>query len=260
MKVVILAGGFGTRLSEETDLKPKPMIEIGGKPILWHIMKTYSHYGFNEFIICLGYKGHVIKEFFTNYFIHQSDLTVDLEKNKIEIHNSQAEPWKITLVDTGQNTMTGGRIKRIEKYVNNEPFLLTYGDGIGNIDINELVTFHKKHKKIATVTVVQPSGRFGAIKFDEKEEVKVFAFEEKPKGDNSWINGGFFILEPKIFDYILEGDSTIWEKKPLESIAKDGQLIAYKHFGFWKPMDTQRDKIELEELWQRNQATWKIWN
>ncbi|MFA6923084.1 MAG: glucose-1-phosphate cytidylyltransferase [Bacteroidales bacterium] len=259
MKVVILAGGYGTRLSEETDLKPKPMVEIGGKPILWHIMKIYSHYGFNEFIICLGYKGYLIKEYFSNYFLHQSDLTIDLEKNKMEIHNSHAEKWKITLVDTGQNTMTGGRIKKIEKYVNNETFMLTYGDGIGDVNINELVSFHKKHKKSAAVTVVQPTGRFGIIKFDEKEEVNVFAFEEKPKGDNSWVNGGFFILEPKIFDYISDGDSTIWEKKPLETIAKDEQLVAYKHYGFWKPMDTLRDKIELEELWSKNKAPWKIW-
>ncbi len=258
MKVVILAGGLGTRLSEETDLKPKPMVEIGGKPILWHIMKTYSHYGFNEFVICCGYKSYMIKEYFANYFLHQADVTIDLQLNKLDVHFSHAEPWKITLVETGLNTMTGGRIKRIEKYVNNETFMLTYGDGIGDVNISELIKFHKKHKKTATVTVVQPSGRFGAIQFDEKEEVKVFAFQEKPKGDNSWINGGFFVLEPKIFDFI-EGDSTIWERKPLETIAKDGQLVAYKHYGFWKPMDTLREKNELEELWDSGKAKWKLW-
>lgn len=259
MKVVILAGGYGTRLSEETDIKPKPMIEIGGRPILWHIMKIYSHYGFNEFIICCGYKGYLIKEYFANYFLHQSDITVDLQNNKLDIHFSNAEPWKITLIETGLNSMTGGRIKRIEKYIDNQPFMLTYGDGIGDIDISKLVEFHKSQKKLATVTVVQPSGRFGAIQFDEKEEVKIFAFQEKPKGDNTWINGGFFVLEPDIFKYIKDGDSSVWEKSPLESLAKDGQLIAYKHYGFWKPMDTIRDKNELEELWNNEKAKWKLW-
>lgn len=259
MKVVILAGGLGTRISEETDLKPKPMIEIGGKPILWHIMKIYSHYGFNDFIICCGYKGYMIKEYFANYFLHQADVTIDLAKNDYQIHQSKAEPWKITLVDTGLNTMTGGRIKRIQPYLNNEPFFMTYGDGVGDINIKELLEFHHLHKKLATVTVVQPSGKFGAITFDKKESDKVFAFQEKPKGDGSWVNGGFFILEPGIFEYIREEDKTIWEKSPLESLAKDGQLVAFKHHGYWKPMDTLRDKTELEEAWQNSAAKWKIW-
>jgi len=259
MKVVILAGGMGTRISEESDFKPKPMIEIGGKPILWHIMKIYSHFGFNDFIICCGYKGYVIKEYFANYFLHQADVTIDLEKNDYDIHHSHAEPWKITLIETGLNTMTGGRIKRIEKYVNGEPFLLTYGDGVADVDIPALVGFHQSQKKLATVTVVQPSGRFGAIIFDKNESVNVFAFQEKPKGDGAWVNGGFFVLEPKIFGYIKEGDQTIWEKAPLENLACDGQLVAYKHFGFWKPMDTLRDKNELEEAWQTGNAKWKTW-
>ncbi len=256
MKVVILAGGFGTRLSEETDIKPKPMVEIGGKPILWHIMKIYSTYGFNDFVICLGYKGYVIKEYFANYFLHMSDVTIDLKNNKMEIHNVKAEPWKVTLVDTGLNTMTGGRIKRVQKYIGNETFMLTYGDGVGNINIKKLLEFHRKHDKYATLTAVQPSGRFGAL---DLEESKVKAFKEKPKGDGAWINGGFFVLEPQIFDYI-EGDETIWEREPLENLAKDGQLMAYKHTGFWKPMDTLRDKRELESLWQSGNPPWKIWN
>lgn len=255
MKVVILAGGFGTRLSEETDIKPKPMVEIGGKPILWHIVKIYSSYGFNDFIICLGYKGYIIKEFFANYFLHTSDVTIDLKDNKIEVHSVKAEPWKVTLVDTGLNTMTGGRIKRIKPFVENQTFMLTYGDGVGNIDIKKLLEFHKSHGKYATLTAVQPSGRFGALHL---EGDKVKEFEEKPKGDGAWVNGGFFVLEPQIFDYI-EGDETIWEKEPLENLAKDGQLMAYKHTGFWKPMDTLRDKRELELLWQSGNPPWKIW-
>lgn len=255
MKVVILAGGFGTRLSEETDIKPKPMVEIGGKPILWHIMKIYSSYGFNDFIICLGYKGYIIKEFFANYFLHTSDVTIDLKDNKIEVHSVKAEPWKVTLVDTGLNTMTGGRIKRIKPFVENQTFMLTYGDGVGNIDIKKLLEFHKSHGKYATLTAVQPSGRFGALHL---EGDKVKEFEEKPKGDGAWVNGGFFVLEPQIFDYI-EGDETIWEKEPLENLAKDGQLMAYRHTGFWKPMDTLRDKRELELLWQSGNPPWKIW-
>lgn len=255
MKVVILAGGFGTRLSEETDIKPKPMVEIGGKPILWHIMKIYFSYGFNDFIICLGYKGYIIKEFFANYFLHTSDVTIDLKDNKIEVHSVKAEPWKVTLVDTGLNTMTGGRIKRIKPFVENQTFMLTYGDGVGNIDIKKLLEFHKSHGKYATLTAVQPSGRFGALHL---EGDKVKEFEEKPKGDGAWVNGGFFVLEPQIFDYI-EGDETIWEKEPLENLAKDGQLMAYKHTGFWKPMDTLRDKRELELLWQSGNPPWKIW-
>jgi glucose-1-phosphate cytidylyltransferase len=257
MKVVILAGGLGTRLSEETDLKPKPMVEIGGKPILWHIMKLYSSFGYNEFIICCGYKGYLIKEYFANYFMHQADITIDLNNNSLEVHQSNVEPWKITLVDTGLNTMTGGRIKRIKKYIDG-PFLLTYGDGVGDINIKELVDFHKSNNKKATVTVVQPSGRFGSIQFDSKEEVKVFAFQEKPKGDGSWINGGFFVCEPDVIDYI-DDDSTIWERTPLESLASKGELVAYRHYGFWKPMDTLREKIELEEMWNTNTAKWKLW-
>lgn len=257
MKVVILAGGLGTRISEETDLKPKPMIEIGGKPILWHIMKIYSSFGFNDFVICCGYKGYLIKEYFANYFLHQADVTLDLQKNSVEVHKSKAEPWKITLVDTGINTMTGGRIKRIQKYVDST-FLLTYGDGVGDVDINALIDFHKKNKKKATVTVVQPSGRFGAIQFDNSDSVKVFAFQEKPKGDGSWINGGFFVCEPSVFDEI-DDDSTIWERKPLETLAAAGELAAYRHYGFWRPMDTLRDKIDLGEMWNSGDAKWKLW-
>jgi glucose-1-phosphate cytidylyltransferase len=257
MKVVILAGGLGTRLSEETDLRPKPMIEIGGKPILWHIMKIYSSFGYNDFVICCGYKGYLIKEYFANYFLHQADVTIDLQNNSLEIHQSKAEPWKITLVDTGLNTMTGGRIKRIQNYVNGT-FLLTYGDGVGNVNINELIDFHKKNNKKATVTVVQPSGRFGSVQFDSRDEVKVFAFQEKPKGDGAWINGGFFVCEPSVFDEI-EDDKTIWERKPLENLASLGELVAYRHYGFWRPMDTLRDKIELEEMWNSETAKWKIW-
>ncbi|WP_022854420.1 glucose-1-phosphate cytidylyltransferase [Thermodesulfatator atlanticus] len=256
MKVVILAGGFGTRLSEETHLKPKPMVEIGGKPILWHIMKVYSAYGFNDFIICLGYKGYVIKEYFANYFLHMADVTIDLKNNKIEVHSAKAEPWRVTLVDTGLNTMTGGRIKRIQKFIGDETFMLTYGDGVGDIDIKTLVEFHKKHGKYATVTAVQPSGRFGALELDEKDNV--LSFREKPRGDGAWINGGFFVLEPAVFDYI-EGDETVWEREPLENLAKDGQLVAYKHRGFWKCMDTLRDKNELEKLWQSGNPPWKVW-
>ncbi len=256
MKVVILAGGFGTRLSEETDLKPKPMVEIGGKPILWHIMKIYSQYGLNDFIICLGYKGYVIKEYFANYFLHQSDVTIDLQNNSMEIHQSKAEPWKITLVDTGFNTMTGGRIKRIQKYVGNETFMLTYGDGVGNVDIGALLKYHRQNKKHVTVTSVQPSGRFGSLNLDEKKNV--VSFQEKPKGDGAWINGGFFVLEPEAFDYI-NSDDTVWEKEPLETLAQDGQLIAFTHSGFWQPMDTLRDKNHLEELWKTERAPWKLW-
>ena len=257
MKVVILAGGFGTRLSEETELKPKPMVEIGGKPILWHIMKIYSHYGFNDFVICCGYKGYYIKEYFANYFLHQADVTIDLSENSVSVHKSNAEPWKITLVDTGTNTMTGGRIKRIEPFIKEESFMLTYGDGVSDVNINALLEHHKKSGKYATLTAVQPSGKFGAINLDESG--KVLFFHEKPKGDSAWVNGGFFVLEPKIFDYIKEGDTTIWERSPLENLTKDQQLTAYKHDGFWKPMDTLRDKSELEEFWNTNNAAWKLW-
>ena len=256
MKVVILAGGLGTRLSEETVLKPKPMVEIGGSPILWHIMKIYASYGFTDFIICLGYKGYVIKEYFANYFLHQSDVTFDMVENKMEIHNSQAEPWKVTLVDTGHDTFTGGRVKRIKKYLNNEPFLLTYGDGVGSVDIKSLVDFHKGHNNLLTVTAVQPSGRFGALNISDSAQV--LSFLEKPKGDGAWINGGFFVCQPEVLDYIAD-DSTIFEKEPLENIASDGQMVAFKHTGFWKPMDTLRDKQELENLWESGQAPWKKW-
>lgn len=256
MKVVILAGGFGTRLSEETHLRPKPMVDIGDKPILWHIMKIYSSYGYNDFVICLGYKGYMIKEYFANYFIHQSDLTIDLTNNSIETHHSNAEPWKVTLVDTGKESMTGGRIKRIQKYVGNEPFLLTYGDGVGNVDIAALVDEHRRSQKLVTVTAVQPSGRFGALNLAENNQVN--SFLEKPKGDGSWINGGFFVCQPEVFQY-LDADSTIWEREPMERIAADGQLQAFKHLGFWKPMDTLRDKQELEQAWESGTAPWKTW-
>jgi len=256
MKVVILAGGYGTRLSEETEIKPKPMVEIGSKPILWHIMKIYSAYGFNDFIILLGYKGYVIKEYFANYFLHQSDVTINLGSGEIEVHNNHSEPWRVTLIDTGIDTMTGGRIKRAKKYIGDEPFLLTYGDGVGNINIKRLINFHKKHKKILTITSVQPDGRFGAL--DIGENNKVLEFKEKPKGDGGWINAGFFVCESGVFDYI-KGDETIFEDEPLKKLAKDGQLYTYKHTGFWKPMDTLRDKRELNRLWNSNKAPWKIW-
>lgn len=258
MKVVILAGGLGTRISEETTIKPKPMIEIGGKPIIWHIMKIYANYGFNEFVVCLGYKGHLIKEYFINYFLYNSDITVELEKNVVDVHFTNSESFKVTLVDTGLETNTAGRIKKIQKHVKDETFMLTYGDGVADIDINELLKFHKTNGKLATLTSIQLPGRFGNI--ETTEAGVVTKFQEKPEGDGVWINGGFFVLEPKIFDY-LQGDmETIqWEKKPLIDIANDGQLGAYKHKGFWKCMDAMRDKIELEELWESQKAPWKIW-
>lgn len=258
MKVVILAGGLGTRLSEETGIRPKPMVEIGGKPILWHIMKIYSHYGFNEFVICLGYKGYMIKEYFANYFLHQADVTIDLANNKMEIHNSDSENWKVTLVETGIDTNTAGRIKKIKKYVDGETFMLTYGDGVADIDIAKLIAFHKKSNKMATLTSIQLPGRFGNLDIDEQGSVK--KFQEKPVGDGVWINGGFFVLNKEIFNY-LEGDMNDiqWEKKPLIEIANDGQLSAYSHNGFWKCMDAIRDKIELEELWNSGKAEWKVW-
>ncbi|MEI7474779.1 MAG: glucose-1-phosphate cytidylyltransferase [bacterium] len=256
MKTVLLAGGFGTRLSEETDIKPKPMIEIGGKPILWHIMKLYSHYGLNDFIILLGYKGYVIKEYFTNYYMHQSDITVNLINNSVEIHKNVAEPWKVTLVDTGVNTMTGGRLKRVQDYIGNETFLLTYGDGLSNVNITETIKAHKESKKLATLTSVIPKGRFGSLNIQEDNSVS--SFMEKPAGDGSWVNGGFFVLEPEIFNYI-DGDSTIWEKEPLEKLAEENNLYAYRHNGFWQPMDTLREKVELEKLWKDGNAPWKIW-
>lgn len=257
MKVAILAGGFGSRISEESHLKPKPMIEIGGKPMLWHIMKIYSHYGFNDFIICLGYKGYYIKEYFANYFLHQSDITFDFSNNNQKIiHNHNAEPWRVTLVNTGIETMTGGRVKRIQKYINNEPFMLTYGDGVADIDIRKLLEYHKSHGKIATVTSTQPSGRFGALNLGDNNEV--LGFQEKPKGDGGWINAGFFVMQSEVFRYIKD-DSTILEKDPLENLAKDQHFAAYKHDGFWQPMDTLRDKNLLDELWQTGNAPWKIW-
>lgn len=255
MKVVILAGGFGTRISEESHLKPKPMIEIGDRPILWHIMKTYSYYGHNDFIICAGYKQHIIKQYFAEYYLHGSDITFDFSNNgDIIIHNNFSEPWKVTVVDTGLNTMTGGRIKRIKDYVGNEPFMMTYGDGVCDIDINELLEFHNKHKKIATMTAIQPGGRFGTLEIGDDNTINRFA--EKRKEDGGWINAGYMVLEPKIFDYI-EGDSTTFEKEPLEKVSQEGQLNAYRHNGFWQCMDTLRDKELLEKLWSEGKAPWK---
>ncbi len=258
MKVVLLAGGFGTRLSEETDIKPKPMVEIGGKPILWHIMKLYSHYGFNEFVVLVGYKGYYIKEYFANYFRHMSDFTVDLSDNSIDFFNNKSEPWKITLLDTGVDSMTGGRIKRAQKYIGDESFMLTYGDGVSDVNINDLVAFHKNHGKAMTMTSSQPEGRFGALNITDNHQV--IDFMEKPKGDGNWINAGYFICEPKVFDYITEGDSTIFEKFPLQNLAKDGEIFTYKHDGFWKPMDSLKDKNDLNKLWDQEKAPWKVWD
>jgi len=257
MKAVILAGGLGTRISEETTTKPKPMIEIGGMPILWHIMKIYSHYGINEFIICCGYKGYLIKEYFANYFLHQSDVTFNMINNEIKIHQERAEPWKVTLVDTGENTMTGGRIKRVKEYLDeNEDFCLTYGDGLSNINIKELVNFHKNHGKIATISSVYPPGRFGAL---EIKDSQVISFIEKPSGDGALINGGYFVLNTSIIDFI-EGDATVWEQGPLNKLANIGELMAFKHNDFWQPMDTLREKNYLEDLWKSNKAPWKLWS
>ncbi len=257
MKVVILAGGFGTRLSEESYLKPKPLVEIGEKPILWHIMKIYSQYGFNEFVICCGYKGYLLKEYFAQYFLHEADVTFDFTKGSQSlVHSHSAEPWKVTLVDTGLHTMTGGRVKRIEQYLEGQPFMLTYGDGLANVNIVDLVNFHKQHGHYATVTATQPSGRFGALILNEQ---KVESFTEKPKGDGAWINAGFFVLQPEVFNY-LTNDQTILEQEPLENLALEGELMAYKHQGFWQPMDTLRDKNLLENLWQSGKAPWKLWN
>jgi glucose-1-phosphate cytidylyltransferase len=257
MKVVILAGGFGTRISEESHLKPKPMIEIGERPILWHILKMYSQYGFNDFIICLGYKGYLIKEYFAHYFLHESDRTFDFSNaNQQIIHNQSAEPWKVTLVNTGLDTMTGGRVKRIRPYTDNSTFMLAYGDGVADVDIQKLLHFHKSHGKIATITAAQLSGRFGALTLGDDNIVN--EFKEKPKGDRGWVSAGFYVLEQEVFDYISD-DSIIFEKEPLENLSKDKQLVAYKHFGFWHPMDTLRDKTHLESLWQSGKAPWKIW-
>lgn len=257
MKVVILAGGFGTRISEESHLKPKPMIEIGERPILWHIMKIYSSYGFNDFIICLGYKGYCIKEYFAHYFLHESDVTFDFKNsNERLVHHHSAEPWTVTLVNTGGETLTGGRVKRVQEYIGNEPFLLTYGDGVADVNIADLVAYHKEHGKLATVTSIQPAGRFGALDLDS--ENLVHGFKEKPKGDGAWINGGFFVMQPEVLNYIA-GDATILEKEPLECLARDKQLVSYKHSGFWQPMDTLRDKNHLDELWKSGDAPWKVW-
>ena len=255
MKAVILAGGLGTRISEESSLRPKPMIEIGGKPILWHVMKIYSAHGINDFIICLGYRGYMIKEYFSNYALHMSDVTIDMQQNKREIHNSSAEPWRVTLVDTGENTMTGGRLKRVAQYLNGEDFCFTYGDGVGDVDITREIAFHKTQGTLATLTATQPPGRFGALNMDQH---KIISFQEKPQGDGGWINGGFFVLSPKVIDYI-EGDDTIWEREPMERLAAEGNMSAYRHHGFWQPMDTLRDKNHLEELWASGKAPWKTW-
>ena len=256
MKVVILAGGLGTRLAEETHLKPKPMIEIGERPILWHIMKTYSAYGLNEFIICCGYKGYLIKEYFANYFLHTSDVTFDMQLNQMEVHQKHAEPWRVTLVDTGEKTLTGGRLKRVKEYLNGETFCFTYGDGVSNLNISELVAYHQKQGRLATVTAVQPPGRYGALNIDT--EGGVLNFQEKPQGDGAWINGGYFVVEPTVIDLITD-DTTSWESEPLQKLASLNQLTAFKHYGFWQAMDTLRDKNLLEELWNSGKAPWKVW-
>jgi glucose-1-phosphate cytidylyltransferase len=255
MKAVILAGGLGTRLSEETGVRPKPMVELGGRPMLWHIMKIYSHFGINDFVICLGYKGYMIKEYFANYFLHMSDVTINLRSNEVKVHQNHSEPWTVTLVETGDDTMTGGRLKRIRHHVEGETFCCTYGDGLSNVDVRQVIEFHRQQKTWATMTAVQPPGRFGVVDIDED---KIRAFAEKPPGDGSWINGGFFVLEPQVFDEIA-GDDTAWEREPLEQLARSGQLSAFKHHGFWQPMDTLRDKALLEELWASGRAPWKIW-
>ncbi len=257
MKVVILAGGFGTRLSEETGVKPKPMVEIGGRPMLWHIMKIYSAAGIHDFIICLGYKGYVIKEYFATYSLHMSDVTFDLRHNDMQVHHNGTEPWRVTLVDTGENTMTGGRIKRIKAYIGDETFCLTYGDGVADLDIQKLIAFHQDQKTLATLTAVQPPGRFGAFSLG-KDQNLIQTFKEKPIGDGAWINGGFFVLEPQVIDYI-DGDSTIWEQDPMEKLSRKGKLAAYRHFGYWQNMDSLRDKNVLEQLWQSGNPPWKIW-
>lgn len=255
MKAIILAGGLGTRLSEETVLKPKPMVEIGGRPILWHIMKIYSAHGINDFIVCCGYKGYLIKEYFANYFLHMSDVTFDMTRNAMEVHHRHAEPWRVTLVDTGQETMTGGRVRRIREYLDGETFCLTYGDGVSDVDIDALIAFHRRERTLVTVSGVQPSGRYGVL---DVEQERVMAFQEKPKSNGSWISGGFFVVEPGALDYI-ENDASTWEREPLERIAAEGQLAIFKHCGFWAAMDTLRDKHHLEQLWASGQAPWKVW-
>jgi glucose-1-phosphate cytidylyltransferase len=256
MKAVILAGGLGTRISEETHLKPKPMVEIGGKPILWHILKIYSSFGINEFVICCGYKGYVIKEYFANYFLHMSDVTFHMRTNSMEVHQKNAEPWEVTLVDTGEQTMTGGRLKRVRSYVGEDTFCFTYGDGVSDLNIAEAIATHRAGGRLATLTAVQPPGRYGALRFGEQGAVE--GFQEKPQGDGGWINGGFFVLEPAVFDYI-EGDGMVWEREPLQRLAHEGQLQAYRHHGFWQPINTLRDRMHLEELWEAKQAPWKRW-
>jgi len=258
MKAVILAGGLGTRLAEETHLKPKPMIEIGGKPILWHIMKTYSAHGINDFIICAGYRGYMIKEYFANYFLHTSDVTFDMTDNSMVVHERRSEPWKVTIVDTGESTLTGGRLGRVRNYVNGETFCFTYGDGVANINITELVEFHRSSRKLATLSAVQPPGRYGTVSFQAEDPSSVQDFREKPDGDGGWINGGYFVLEPAVFD-LIEGDQTSWEGTPMNRLALEGQLSAYKHRGFWRAMDTLRDKQYLDSLWESSEAPWKIW-
>jgi glucose-1-phosphate cytidylyltransferase len=257
MKAVILAGGLGTRLSEETTIKPKPMVEIGGRPILWHIMKIYSAYGINDFIICCGYKGYMIKEYFANYFLHMSDVTFDMRFNQMNVHCGYAEPWRVTLVDTGDKTMTGGRLKRVREHIGNETFCFTYGDGVSSVNVKELIEFHKQQKTLATLTASQPPGRFGAIRL-EQDQTKISSFREKPEGDGAWVNSGFFILEPEVIDFIAD-DSTVWEQEPLQKLAQMDQLSAYRNSGFWQPMDTLRDKQFLEELWHSDNPPWKIW-
>ena len=257
MKAVILAGGYGTRISEESSIRPKPMVEIGEKPILWHIMKLYSAHGINNFIVCCGYKGYMIKEYFSNYFIHMSDVTFDMKNNCMEVHHNNVEPWKVTLIDTGERTMTGGRIKRVKDYIDNGTFCLTYGDGVSDVNIANLVQFHHDQNALVTLTAVQAPGRFGAIRL-EKNQTKISSFREKPLGDGAWINGGFFICEPRVIDYIRD-DSTVWEQEPLQRVAQEGKLAAFKHEGFWHPMDTLRDKNVMEELWQSEEAPWKVW-
>jgi glucose-1-phosphate cytidylyltransferase len=257
MKALILAGGFGTRLSEETDIKPKPMVEVGGKPILWHIMKTYSHYGINEFVILLGYKGYYIKEYFANYFLHQSDVTINMLNGDMEVHNNSSEPWKVTLLDTGLNAMTGARVKKAKEHIGNKPFMLTYGDGVADIDIQETLAFHQQHGKLMTMTSAQPEGRFGALNINKNDQVTTF--EEKPKGDGSWINAGYFVCQPEVLDYIDNGDDVIFEQEPLKRLAQDAEIFTYKHEGFWMPMDTLRDKTKLNEMYESGNAPWVTW-
>ncbi len=255
MKAVILAGGLGTRLAEETSVRPKPMVEVGGKPVLWHILKTYSHHGINDFVICLGYRGFVIKEYFANKFLHMSDVTFDLAENRMEVCHRHCEPWRVTLIDTGDSTQTGGRLKRVRDYLDDEPFCFTYGDGLSDVNVSELVNFHRAQGRLATLTAVQPAGRFGALDIHDQ---RIRRFEEKPQGDGAWINGGFFVLQPQAVD-LIAGDSTVWEREPMEQLARDGELSAFTHRGFWQPMDTLRDKLKLEDLWQTGAAPWKVW-